>query len=69
MNKHLEFYMKLPFREKLAVLAFLIALPICGGLLSSCFTIAVTRAANPDGSHSQTVTIEPKPQPTTTPAK
>jgi hypothetical protein len=65
MEKHIAFFMKLPFREKLAVIAFLLLLTICGGLLSSCFTVAVQRTIRPDGSTHQTVTIEPKPQPKT----
>lgn len=65
MEKHISFFMKLPFREKLAVIAFLLLLTISGGLLSSCFTVAVQRTVHPDGSTSEEVTIEPKPQPKT----
>ena len=69
MEKHLAFFMKLPFREKLAVLAFLLLLTICGGLLSACFTVAVSRTVNPDGTHHQSVTIEPRQPKTTTAPK
>lgn len=65
MEKHIAFFMKLPFREKLAVIAFLLLLTICGGLLSSCFTVAVHRTVNPDGSTSEAATIDPNPQPKT----
>lgn len=60
MEKHLSFFMKLPFREKLAVLAFLLLLTVCGGLLSSCFTLAVSRTVHEDGTETRSVTIEPK---------
>ena len=69
MEKHIAFFMRLPFREKLAVLAFLLLLIICGGLLSSCFTLTVQRSLRLDGSEIQSVTIEPKTKAERTPEK